>query len=75
MTETITPFERRLLGELAESDDVTPASLALELDADFGRVLDAVATLRERGLLDRAGFNTCRLTDSGRAALTATDPE
>ena len=73
MAETITPFERRLLGELVDSDDVTPATLAFELDADFQRVLDAVASLRERGLLARAGFSTCRLTERGRETLTATD--
>jgi Mn-dependent DtxR family transcriptional regulator len=73
VTETTTPFERRLLGELADSEDVTPASLALDLDADLERVLDAVARLRERGLLARAGFSTCRLTERGREAVTATD--
>ena len=75
MTQSLTQLERRVLATLAEREDVPPGGLAIELDADLGRVLDAVATLRERGLLARVGFATCRLTDRGREAAAATAAE
>ncbi|MFB6074027.1 MAG: MarR family transcriptional regulator [Haloarculaceae archaeon] len=65
----LTPLERTLLAALAADGERSPGALALETGADLPAVLDAVARLRERGLLARAGFDACRLTDRGRAAV------
>ncbi|RXK46629.1 hypothetical protein [Halorientalis pallida] len=64
MTAPLTPFERRLLAELAGGDQ-TPAGLAVALDTDLGTVLETTAALQARDLLERQGFDTCRLTDRG----------
>lgn len=72
MTTALTPFERRLLAAVAAADDPadrSPAALALALDADLPLVLETTAELGERGLLEREGFDTCRLTERGRNRL------
>lgn len=75
MSDPLTPFERRVLTELAVHDRaaaLSPAGLALALDVDLPRVLDTVAELRRRGLLDREGFDTCRLTEAGHDLVANT---
>jgi Mn-dependent DtxR family transcriptional regulator len=64
----LTAFERRLLNELAEGE-LPPAALAVALDSDLGTVLETTAELQARGLVERQGFDTCRLTDRGREHL------
>ena len=68
MTDALTAFERRLLTELAEGE-LPPAALAVALDTDLGTVLETTAALQARGLVERQGFDTCRLTDRGREHL------
>jgi hypothetical protein len=70
----LTSFERALLVELVGAGSRPPADLAVALDSDLATVLDVAGELHERGLLARRGFNSCRLTDRGRAAI-ADDPE
>jgi hypothetical protein len=65
-----TPFELRVLTAVTD-EPLPPAGLALELDADFQRVLDTVAALQDRGLLARQGFSTCRPTERGRDAVAS----
>jgi len=65
----LTAFERALLVELVGAASRPPADLAVALDSDLATVLDAAGELHERGLLARQGFNSCRLTDRGRAAV------
>jgi Mn-dependent DtxR family transcriptional regulator len=65
MPATLSPFERALLEPLAESEEHAPAGLAIELDEDLSTVLDTVEDLQDRGLVERQGFDTCRLTDRG----------
>jgi hypothetical protein len=72
MTANPTAFERRLLAAIADADGAAPATLALTLDADLDRVLDAVAALQDRGLLTRSGFDTCRVTDPGLETVAET---
>jgi hypothetical protein len=69
MTGSLSEFERAVLSELAGANDQSPAGVTMALDTHLGAVLDTVADLRERGLLARTGFDTCRVTDRGRAAL------
>jgi Mn-dependent DtxR family transcriptional regulator len=69
MNDALTPVERRLLAELAAREDPaerSPAALAMALDADLAFVLETVAELDERGLLEREAFDTCGLTERGR---------
>jgi predicted transcriptional regulator len=66
----LSPLERALLAALAD-EPRPPAGLAAAVDADLEAVLDAVSALRERSLLVRERFNTCRLTVRGRARLEA----
>lgn len=75
MSDTLTPLERDLLTELAareEPAERSPAALAVALDVDLSRVLDTVADLRGRGLLEREGFDSCRVTEQGRIMVTDT---
>jgi hypothetical protein len=69
-SDGLTPFELELLTAVTD-DPLPPAGLALELDADFQRVLDSVAALQDRGLLARQGFSTCRPTERGREAVAS----
>jgi Mn-dependent DtxR family transcriptional regulator len=71
----LSAFERRLLATLAQADGELPsAGLALTLDTDLEQVLETVPALQERNLLVREGFDSCRLTEAGRAVLaTPTD--
>ncbi|MFB6151131.1 MAG: hypothetical protein ABEJ40_04930 [Haloarculaceae archaeon] len=74
MTEELTDVERDLLSELTTQEGRSPSELALAIDADYGAVLGAVGDLRDRGLVDRRGFDTCRLTERGReVAAEASD--
>jgi Mn-dependent DtxR family transcriptional regulator len=69
MNDALSRFERDLLAEVAASEDPaerSPAALAMSLDADLPLVLETVADLHDRGLLEREGFDTCRLTERGR---------
>ena len=68
MSDAITAFERRLLSELA-AEERPPAALAVALDTDLGTILETTAALQARSLLERQGFDTCRLTDRGREHL------
>ncbi|MFB6128381.1 MAG: helix-turn-helix domain-containing protein, partial [Halorhabdus sp.] len=58
-----TEIEQTVLDRLAEEETSTPATIALGVDVDLGTVYDVIRSLRERGLLERVGFDTCRLTD------------
>ncbi|MFB6179585.1 MAG: hypothetical protein ABEI77_07680 [Halorientalis sp.] len=68
----LTQAERAFLEHVAETP-TSPAGVALALDRDLGTVLDIATALQRRGLLERQGFDTCQMTDRGRAAL-ATAP-
>jgi Mn-dependent DtxR family transcriptional regulator len=68
--EELTVAEQELLATLAANDgELEPAGLALALDRDLGDVYEAIARLHEAGLLERTGFDVCRLTDRGRHLL------
>jgi Mn-dependent DtxR family transcriptional regulator len=72
--ESLTEFERALLRTLQDRDGCPPATLAVALDTDLPTVYETTAELRERGLVRRAGFDTCRLTDRGHDLLAEADP-
>lgn len=62
--------ERELVRELANAAR-SPGELAFELDTDVETVLERVSDLRDRGLVERQGFDTCRLTPAGQAYAEA----
>jgi Mn-dependent DtxR family transcriptional regulator len=62
----LTDLERTILERLESRDTCTPAEIAISLEADLKSVYQATDRLRDRELLERAGFNTCVLTDRGR---------
>ncbi|WP_335998792.1 hypothetical protein [Halorientalis halophila] len=74
MTDRLTAFERTLLSELAGEGDRSPAGLAVALETDLGTVLETTAALQDRGLLARQGFDTCRVSDRGRALVERSRP-
>jgi len=66
-------LEAAILAALASEDERPPAAIAMDLDVALERVLDRARALQERGLLGRAGFSTCVLTEAGREAAAARD--
>ncbi|WP_181685211.1 hypothetical protein [Halorhabdus salina] len=71
--DDLSETERAILRRLAETDGCMPAELALDLEADLGRIYEVVADLREGGLIERAAFDTSSLAQGGRDALSAAE--
>jgi DNA-binding Lrp family transcriptional regulator len=71
VTGTLDDTDRAILEALATDDGLPPAGIALALDLEPATVLDRVADLADRGLVDRHRFDTCVLTDAGAAAVDA----
>ncbi|WP_135665143.1 hypothetical protein [Halorhabdus rudnickae] len=61
-----TAIEQAVLDRLADAETCTPGRIALAVDGDLAVVYDVIGSLRERDLLERVGFDSCRLTDRGR---------
>lgn len=71
MTPSMDATDRAILEALARDGGLPPAGIALALDVEPATVLDRLAALADRGLVDRQRFDTCVLTDAGAAAIDA----
>jgi DNA-binding MarR family transcriptional regulator len=65
----ISPEEREILQQLAREGEQSPGELAFALDVDLGTIHELVGELRDRGLIERQGFNACRLTAGGHEQI------
>lgn len=59
-------LDEAILATLADAE-ASPATVALAVDGSLSTVNDRLAALVDAGLVERSGFNTCRLTDRGSA--------
>ncbi|MFW5955833.1 MAG: MarR family transcriptional regulator [Halorhabdus sp.] len=62
----LTDLEWSILEQLESSASRKPAEIAIALEADLESVYEAIDRLQDRELIERAGFDSCVLTERGQ---------